>query len=86
MYRALTLAALRGAVEVKDRPALARLMGTLEFTLSSGTKGELLIDGAPPSDDLESADVEASSAPSRSTLLSARRCAPPSAPWVWAEP
>ena len=39
MYRALTLAALRGAV--KDGPALARLMGTLEFTLSSGTDGEL---------------------------------------------
>lgn len=60
MYRALTLAALRGAVDVEDGPALARLMGTLEFTLSSGTDGELLIDGAPPSDDLETADVEAS--------------------------
>ena len=60
MYRALTLAALRGAVDVEDGPALARLMGTLEFTLSSGTDGELLIEGAPPSDDLETAEVEAS--------------------------
>lgn len=60
MYRALTLAALRGAVDVEDGPALARLMDTLDFTLSSGTDGELLIDGAPPSDDLETADVEAS--------------------------
>lgn len=60
MYRALTLAALRGAVDVEDGPALARLMRTLEFTLSSGTDRELLIDGAPPSADLEAADVEAS--------------------------
>ena len=79
MYRALTLAALRGAVEVKDGPALARLMGTLEFTLSSGTDGELLIDGAPPSDDLESADVEASVStvakhpPVRSAMRAAQR-------------
>ena len=79
MYRALTLAALRGAVEVKDGPALARLMGALEFTLSSGTDGELLIDGAPPSDDLESADVEASVStvakhpPVRSAMRAAQR-------------
>lgn len=79
MYRALTLAALRGAVEVEDGPALARLMGTLEFTLSSGTEGELLIDGAPPSDDLETADVEASVStvakhpPVRSAMRAAQR-------------
>jgi cytidylate kinase len=60
MYRALTLAALRQAVDVEDGTALARLMETLDFTLSSGADGELLIDGAPPSDDLETADVEAS--------------------------
>jgi len=60
MYRALTRAALRGSVDVEDGPALARLMGTLEFTLSSGADRELLIDGAPPSDGLETADVEAS--------------------------
>jgi CMP/dCMP kinase len=79
MYRALTLAALRGAVDVEDGPALARLMDTLEFTLSSGTDGELLIDGAPPSDDLESADVEASVStvakhpPVRSAMRAAQR-------------
>jgi CMP/dCMP kinase len=79
MYRALTLAALRGAVDVEDGMALARLMGTLEFTLSSGTHGELLIDGAPPSDDLETADVEASVStvakhtPVRSAMRAAQR-------------
>jgi cytidylate kinase len=33
-------------------------MGTLRFTLSPGTLGELLIDDTPPTDDLETADVE----------------------------
>ncbi|MGH2640095.1 MAG: (d)CMP kinase [Actinomycetota bacterium] len=79
MYRALTLAALRGAVDVEDGPALAELMDTLEFTLSPGPDGELLIDGAPPSDDLETADVEASvstvakHAPVRSAMRAAQR-------------
>jgi cytidylate kinase len=79
MYRALTLAALRGAVDVEDGPALAGLMGTLEFTLSSGTDGELLVDGAQPSDDLESAEVEASVStvakhpPVRSAMRAAQR-------------
>jgi cytidylate kinase len=79
MYRALTLAALRGAVDVEDGTALARLMDTLEFTLSSGTDGELLIDGAPPSDDLETAEVEASVStvakhpPVRSAMRAAQR-------------
>lgn len=79
MYRALTLAALRGAVDVEDGHALARLMGSLEFTLSSGTDGELLIDGAPPSDDLETAEVEASVSnvakhpPVRSAMRGAQR-------------
>ncbi|HEX4941939.1 MAG TPA: (d)CMP kinase [Actinomycetota bacterium] len=79
MYRALTLAALRGSVDVEDGPALARLIGTLEFTLSSGIDGELLIDGAPPSDDLETADVEASVStvakhpPVRSAMRAAQR-------------
>jgi CMP/dCMP kinase len=79
MYRALTLAALRGAVDVEDGTALARLMDTLEFTLSAGTEGELLIDGAPPSDDLETAEVEASVStvakhpPVRSAMRAAQR-------------
>jgi CMP/dCMP kinase len=79
MYRALTLAALRGAVDVEDGIALARLMGTLEFTLSPGTGGELLIDGTQPSDDLETADVEASVStvakhpPVRSAMRAAQR-------------
>lgn len=67
MYRALTLAARRGEVDVEDEDALVRLMETLDFTLSPAgppgepqpEPGELLIDGAPPSDELESADVEA---------------------------
>jgi cytidylate kinase len=63
MYRALTLAARRAEVDVEDVDRLAPLMGTLEFTLSppqpSGEPQELWIDGAPPSEELESADVEA---------------------------
>ncbi|MBA3364015.1 MAG: (d)CMP kinase [Actinobacteria bacterium] len=64
MYRALTLAAHRREVEVEDGVALVRLMETLDFTLSppgrSGEPRELWIDGAPPPEALESADVEAS--------------------------
>jgi cytidylate kinase len=79
MYRALTLAALRGAVDAEDGPTVARLMGTLKFTLSSGTDAELLIDGAPPSDNLETAEVEASVStvakhpPVRSAMRAAQR-------------
>jgi len=65
MYRALTLAALRLGIDVEDEDALVHLMDTLDFTLSSAgpeepqpAPRELWIDGAPPSDDLESADVE----------------------------
>jgi cytidylate kinase len=65
MYRALTLAALREGIDVEDEDALGRLIETLDFTLSSAGPGqpqpnprELWIDGAPPSDELESTDVE----------------------------
>ncbi len=63
MYRALTLAARRAEVDVEDADGLAQLMATLQFTLSPPPSGvvprELWIDGAPPSEELESADVEA---------------------------
>lgn len=62
MYRALTLSALRREIDVEDAVTLARLMDTLHFTLSQGSlnePGELWIDGAPPSEELESAAVEA---------------------------
>ena len=63
MYRALTLAARRLKVDVEDAVTLAGLMDTLDFTLSpagsSSEPGELWIDGAPPSEGLESEDVEA---------------------------
>lgn len=59
MYRALTRAARHGGVDVEDGSALVELMGTLRFTLSPGPSGELLIDGEPPTDDLETVDVEA---------------------------
>jgi len=58
MYRALTRAARRGNVDVEDGPALAELMETLRFTLSPGPTGELLIDDALPSADLETSEVE----------------------------
>ena len=63
MYRALTLAARRSGVDVQDGVALTRLMETLDFTLSPADSAdgptELWIDRAPPTEDLESADVEA---------------------------
>ena len=59
MYRALTLAARRRGVNLEDGSALAAEMRTLEFTVSGPGPGELWIDGAPPSLDLESPDVEA---------------------------
>ena len=59
MYRALTLAARRAAIDLEDGPSLASLMGTLRFTLSDGPHGELLIDGSLPSEELETVDVEA---------------------------
>lgn len=77
MYRALTLAARRGDVDVEDGPRLARLMETIEFTLSPGSSGELLIDGAPPSDDLETVGVEehVSAVASHPAVRSAMRAA-----------
>jgi cytidylate kinase len=58
MYRALTRAARRREVDVEDGTALAELMQTLRFTLSPGPDGELLIDDALPSADLETSEVE----------------------------
>ena len=58
MYRALTRAARQNGVDVEDGSGLVDLMGTLRFTLSPGSLGELLIDGAPPTEDLETPDVE----------------------------
>ncbi len=58
MYRALTLEARRRKVDVEDAEGLTLLIGTLDFTLSSEPFPELWIDGAPPTDELESADVE----------------------------
>jgi len=64
MYRALTLAARRREIEIEDAEALVRLMETLDFTLSPRGRPdepqELWIDGAPPPEELESAEVEAS--------------------------
>jgi CMP/dCMP kinase len=67
MYRALTRAARREEVDVEDEASLVRLTDTLDFTLSpegptdepQREPRELWIDGAPPSAELESADVEA---------------------------
>jgi cytidylate kinase len=58
MYRALTLAAHRAGVDVEDEASLVRLVDTLEFTLSPGPGPELWINGAPPVEELRSADVE----------------------------
>ncbi len=62
MYRALTLAARRREVDIEDAEALVRLMETLDFTLSPPRPPdelrELWIDGARPTEELESAEVE----------------------------
>ena len=62
MYRALTLAARRREVDIEDAEALVRLMETLDFTLSPpggpDELRELWIDGARPTEELESIEVE----------------------------
>ncbi len=59
MYRALTLAALNGGVDLDDGDALAELMPRLRFELSSGPSPELEVDGTQPDPELESERVEA---------------------------
>jgi CMP/dCMP kinase len=59
MYRALTLQARRREVDIEDAQALRLLIDTLDFTLSPDEPRELLISGAPPGAELESAEVEA---------------------------
>ena len=64
MYRALTLAAIDGAVDPNDGDALAQLMSRLRFGLSSGglSSGglrELEVEGSAPSKALQGARVEA---------------------------
>jgi CMP/dCMP kinase len=45
MYRALTAAALERHVDLDDGEALARLIGSLRFTLSEGSTPELEVEG-----------------------------------------
>jgi cytidylate kinase len=63
MYRALTLAAIEGAIDTDDGDALAQLMSRLRFGLSSGSSSgglrELEVEGSPPSEALQGAQVEA---------------------------
>jgi cytidylate kinase len=73
MYRALTVEALHRGVDVEDEDGLVRLMGTLQFTLSSGVDAELWIDGAPPDAELGTRNVEANvSAVARHPAVRAR--------------
>ncbi|MEP6972917.1 MAG: (d)CMP kinase [Actinomycetota bacterium] len=59
MYRALTLAAIEGAIDTDDGDALAQLMSRLTFGLSSRALRELEVEGLPPSEALQGARVEA---------------------------
>lgn len=59
MYRHLTLAAIRGGVSTDDGPALAALAGSVAYSLSEQTPSELLIQGQPPSPELQTPEVEA---------------------------
>ncbi|MCJ7831981.1 MAG: (d)CMP kinase, partial [Actinobacteria bacterium] len=56
MYRYLTRKALQDRVAVQDGSALARLAGTIVFTI--GPSATLLIDGEDPDPGLSAADVE----------------------------
>jgi len=58
MYRALTLAALNGGVDPDDGAALARLMSSLRFSLSSDEPAEIEVEGSAPSSTLLSDRVE----------------------------
>jgi cytidylate kinase len=59
MYRALTLAAIEAGIDTDDGEALAQLMSTLRFGLSSGELRKLEVEGSPPSEVLQDARVEA---------------------------
>jgi cytidylate kinase len=58
MYRALTLAALDQSVDPDDGAALARLMSTLRFSLSTGVPAEIEVEGSAPTPALVSERVE----------------------------
>jgi cytidylate kinase len=79
MYRALTRAAVRALLDLDDGSRLAELTTTLEFSLSPTAPVELWIDGAPPSEELETAEVEsgvsavARHPEVRSTMVQAQR-------------
>lgn len=68
MYRALTLAAIEGAIDTSNGEELAQLMSRLRFGLSSGVSSagvssgglrELEVEGSPPSEALQGERVEA---------------------------
>ena len=59
MYRYLTLEALRTGTPTDDAAALARLLRQIGFSLSEDSPPLLLIQGLPPTRDLQSHEVEA---------------------------
>lgn len=59
MYRAVALSALRHAADVGDGERLAGLAREIEFTIDTTTSPpSLAIDGAAPSDELDTPEVE----------------------------
>lgn len=59
-YRTLAREALRRGIDPEDEGRLAALVDELEFSLDErAAPPTLLVDGAPPGDDLLTADVEA---------------------------
>lgn len=59
MYRAVTLRALRGGVDLEDGPALGEVARGITFDLSSRfAPPSLVIDGEPPSPELVAPEVE----------------------------
>ncbi len=59
MYRALTLAAVDGQVDVDDGARLATLLATLRFSLDDGEPPQVRIEGGPSGPRLAGAEVEA---------------------------
>ena len=61
MYRAVTWAALRAGVDIRDEDAVARLASSLDMSLTSAEAGErLLVDGRDLTDVLRSPEVDGS--------------------------
>jgi CMP/dCMP kinase len=70
MYRAVTLAALRGHLDLNDQDALARLLDTLQLDLPAG---QVMLNGEDITDLIRTPEITAASAPIASGPVVRRR-------------